>query len=280
MPAITVIIPARNEIFLTKTIQDVIEKSVLDTEVYAMLEGYWPDEIVEHERVHYVHFPQPRGLRGALNAGVALARSKFVMKLDAHCMLAHGWDKVLAETCEDNWVCVPTRKRLDAENWTTIEDGRHDVNYQYISIENDELDGKQWNQKNRDRSLDAVRVDDIISCQGSCMFLPRDWWYELELLDDENYGTFRKDPQEAMFKCWTAGGRCVRVKDTWYAHLHKGKRYGRMYAPSRRDWRKGDEYTKEWWTDSAWPKQQIPLREIFKRFPDMPGWKGHEWMRE
>jgi glycosyltransferase involved in cell wall biosynthesis len=277
---VSVIIPARNEQFLTKTIRDIVSKIELDTEVIAVLEGYWPDEIVDDPHVHYIHFARSRGMRAALNAGVAIARGKFVMKLDGHCMVGPGFDKVLAETCQDNWVCVPTRHRLDAEAWT-IKKGRPPINYLFINDMNDSLDGKLWNQKNRDRSLDAERVVDLIGCQGSCYFLPRALWYELELLDEEHYGTFRKDPQEVMFKCWTYGGRCVRVKDTWYAHLHKGRQYGRGYRLNRSDYRKGDEFVKQWWTDSAWDKQQISLRTIFAdHFSDMPGWTDHPWMKD
>lgn len=279
MTDVSVIIPARNERFLTPTIKDLVKNTRADTEIIAVLEGYWPDDIVESPKVHYIHFAKPRGMRRALNAGVAIARGKYVMKLDGHCMVAEGFDKVLAETCQDNWVCIPTRHRLDPENWTINNGGRPPINYQYINMENDGLDGKEWRAKNRDRSLDAVLIDDLIAAQGSTYFLPRDLWYELELLDVESYGTFRKDPQEVIFKCWTSGGRVVRVKETWYAHLYKGKRYGRGYSTSKADWKKGDEYVKQWWTDSAWDKQKIPLREIFAMFPDMPGWEGHEWMK-
>jgi hypothetical protein len=219
-------------------------------------------------------------MRAALNAGVAIAKGKFVMKLDGHCMVSEGFDEVLAGVCRDNWVCFPTRHRLDPIEWAINDGGRPPINYQYINSANDSLDGKEWRQKNRDRSLDAVRVDDLISAQGSTYFMHRDWWYELGLLDEENYGTFRKDPQEVIFKTWTYGGRCVRVKDCWYAHLHKGRKFGRGYSASKSDHRKGDEYVKQWWTDSAWPKQKIPLREIFAKFTDMPGWENHEWMRE
>jgi len=278
---VSVIIPARNERFLEKTLRDVAEKCRADTEIIAVLEGYWPDEMVDHPRVHYIHFSKPRGMRGALNAGVALARGRFVMKLDGHCMVSEGFDKVLAETCQDNWVCVPTRHRLDPENWRISDGKRHAINYLYINSANDSLDGKLWDQKNRRRDLDAIRVDDIIAIQGSCYFLPRALWYELELLDEEHYGTFRKDPQEVLFKCWTSGGRCVRVKDAWYAHLHKGNKYGRGYSTRTfggSDWDQGDEFVKKWWTDEAWDKQTIPLREIFRKFPDMPGWADHPWM--
>lgn len=280
MVDVSVIIPARNERFLTKTIKDVVAKSRINTEVIAVLEGYWPDEIVRDPAVHYIHFSKPRGMRGALNAGVAIARGKFVMKLDGHCMMAEGFDEVLAEICRDNWVCIPTRHRLDPEAWEINNGNRPPINYQFINLANDNMDGKEWRAKNRDKSLEAVRVDDIIAAQGSMYFLPRALWYELGLLDIANYGSFRKDPQEVMFKCWTSGGRCVRVKDTWYAHLYKGKRYGRGYSTSKGDWAKGDTYVKKWWTDSAWDKQQIPLCEIFARFPDMPGWEEHPWMKD
>jgi glycosyltransferase involved in cell wall biosynthesis len=279
MVDVSIIIPARNERFLVPTVKDVVKNARANTEVIVVLEGYWPNEIIDNPMVHYIHFNKPRGMRNALNAGVAIARGKFVMKLDAHCMVSEGFDKVLAETCQDDWVCVPTRYRLDPENWE-ISNGRPPINYLFIDVSNDGLNGKLWGAKNRDRSLDKIRVDDIIICQGSSYFLRRDYWYELELLDVENYGTFRKDPQEVMWKCLTTGGRCVRVKDAWYAHLYKGKRYGRGYSFGRGDYQKGDEFVKQWWTDSAWDKQKISLREIVRRFPGMPGWENHPWMQD
>lgn len=285
MVDVSVIIPARNERFLCKTIRDIVEKSKIDTEVIAMLEGYWPDEdwtddLKTHPKVHYVHFSAPRGMRGALNAGVALARGKFVMKLDAHCMVSEGFDEVLANVCRDNWVCVPTRHRLDPENWRTNDGHRHPINYLYLN-NNGTLDGKLWNQKNAKTSLDTIRIDDLIAMQGSCYFMTKEHWLRMGLLDVEHYGTFRKDPQEVIFKTWTSGGRCVRVKDCWYAHLHKGKKYGRGYHASRTEYRKGDEYVKKWFTDEAWDeRQKMPFKELIQKFPDMPGWHDHPWFNE
>lgn len=277
---LSVVIPARNEQFLNKTILDVAEKSGLDTEIIAVLDGYWPADPVEHPKVSYIHFGKAKGMRAAINAGVAIARGEYVMKLDAHCMISPGFDEVLANVCQENWVCVPTRLRLDPENWAVVEDGRPPINYLYVDLSNDEFNGKLWRERNKDRSLDAQRVVDLIACQGSCYFMPKAHYEAMGLLDIEHYGTFRKDPQEVLFKTWTNGGRCVRVKDAWYAHLHKGTRYGRGYHASRSDWQKGDEYVKRWWTDDAWDeRQKIPLRQVFRKFADMPGWQNHPWMR-
>ena len=277
--SVSVLIPARNEQFLPQTIDDLCAKAQGEMEIIAILDGYWPVRVSEDSRVSYIHFTEPRGMRNGLNAACEIAKGDFVMKLDAHCMVSEGFDVALSKVCQENWVCVPTRKRLDAENWRVREDNRPDVNYLFIDLDNDGLNGKVWHQKNVNRDLDAVRIDDLIACQGSCYFMPRALWRELELLDVENYGTFRKDPQEVLFKCWTNGGRCVRVKDAWYAHLHKGRTYGRGYSTSTRDWDKGDEYVKRWWTDSAWDKQKIPLRDVIRaHFADMPGWESHEWI--
>jgi len=112
--------------------------------------------------------------------------------------------------------------------------------------------------------------------------MPRDYWYYLELLDEENYGSFRKDPQEVSFKSWLSGGKVVRIKKTWYAHLHKGKQYGRGYNLNRADCQKGDLYVKNWLDDTAWdsPKQIRPFKWLIQHFPDMPGWADHEWLQE
>lgn len=282
MADVSVIIPSRNEQFLTKTIKDIVSKTRIDTEVIAVLEGYWPpaDEIVDHPRVHYIHHGRPKGMRAALNAGVAMSQAKFVMKLDGHCMVGEGFDEVLASACQPDWVCVPRRHRLDPENWVISDGKRPAIDYLYLN-NNGTLDGKLWLQKNGNKALEAERVVDLIICQGSCYFMHRDHWLRLGLLDEENYGTFRKDPQEVCFKTWTSGGRCVRVKDTWYAHLHKGKRYGRGYSASKKDWIKGDEYVKKWFTDDAWDERQIiPFKELLQRWPDMPGWEDHPWMLE
>ena len=267
---VSVIIPARNEQFLEKTVKDILTKTKLKTEIIVVLDGYWPDWVNEYPGVHYVHFGAPRGMRAALNAGMDIAKGEYVMKLDGHCMVAEGFDKVLAETCADNWVCVPTRHRLDAENWCINNEGRPPINYMYSSMAAG-LGGEQWKDKNRNLNLETERVVNAIALQGSCYFMRKSFWNELELLDDTNYGSSGREAQEVAFKAWTSGGACVRVKDTWYAHLHKGKRYGRGYNLSRSEWDKSNRYALNWFTNTAWPKQKISLQRIIdEHFPDMP----------
>ena len=77
---LSVIIPARNEEFLQRTIDDVLEHKEADTEVIAILDGYWPDPgIKNHPDVVLIHHEQSIGQRAAVNQGAEISRAKFVM---------------------------------------------------------------------------------------------------------------------------------------------------------------------------------------------------------
>jgi len=91
-PTLSIVIPARNEQFLTPTIKDLLRNARGEVEVIVVLEAYWPDETVDDPRVHYVHSGTPRGMRGAINAGMAVAKGEYVMKCDAHCAFSEGYD--------------------------------------------------------------------------------------------------------------------------------------------------------------------------------------------
>ena len=71
MKDLSVIIPARNEMFLQRTINCVLDSVKANTEVIVMLDGYWPDPpIVDRKNLVVVHFPKSIGQRAATNAGV------------------------------------------------------------------------------------------------------------------------------------------------------------------------------------------------------------------
>jgi glycosyltransferase involved in cell wall biosynthesis len=286
MPDVSIIIPSRNEQFLTNTIKDLLAKAKGDIEVIAMLEAYWPDEIVDDPRVIYQKSGKPRGLRGAGRAGVDIATGKFVLKVDAHCMFGEGYDVILAADCEEDWVVVPRRKRLDAENWKPIEDGRPDIDYMYLSYPVDITDGKTpgfhgrvWKEKNADESLKDDLIVDLMSAQGSCWFMHRDYVHALELFDDANYGTFANEFQEIGFKAWLSGGRVIRNKKTWYAHLHKGQQYGRGYSLSKATVAQANAHTKKWATNDAWDKWKVKrdLKWYIDHFSPVPEWEDHDW---
>jgi hypothetical protein len=135
------------------------------------------------------------------------------------------------------------------------------------------LNGRVWDERNKDLSLRSIEIDDLMTAQGSAWFMPRPYFDRLELLDEASYGTFANEFQEIGLKCWLSGGRVIVNKRTWYAHLHKGKQYGRGYYLSEKTVKQGAEQTRKWFDfRSAWNKQTLPLQWLIEKFWPLPAW--------
>lgn len=282
---VTAIIPSRvkpdtlefNQGLLAKTVNDLVTKAAGDFEVIVMLEGYWPDPpLPDYPNVTVVHNTNPLGMRPAINAAVRIAKGDFLLKTDAHCMFGEGFDEILKEDCDYDWVAVPRRYSLDGENWQRVD---KIIDYMYVSYPDNPgdfggkgLNGKVWTHKNRDWSLRDKPIDDLMSAQGSCWFMSKNYFHKLELMDDKSYGHFWNEFQEIGLKCWLSGGRVIRNKKTWYAHLHKGKRYGRGYFLSKNSLIQGATHTNKWMKGEAWDKQTLPLSWFIEKFWPIPTW--------
>lgn len=284
VPRLSVIIPARNEVFLPQTVDDILKKARGEIEIIVTLDGYWVDKPSDDPRVAYIHRGKPRGMRQAINSAAALARGEYLLKCDAHCLFAEGFDLTLLADTRPDWVIIPRRKRLNAAAWAVETAGKPDVDYEYLSfpyVANQGpiagLHGRVWNERAKERP--DVLIDDNMSAQGSCWFMAKKYFQKLELEDDENYGTFSHEFQEIGLKCWLSGGRVVINKNTWYAHLHKDKDMGRGYSLDGRELEKGTAYTNRWLTNTAWHGQTLPFSWLIKKFWPVPGWPD-DWEQQ
>src|SRR3989344_7343443 len=108
MADLSILIPARNEMFLTRTIKDILENIEGDTEIIAVLDGSWADPpIPQHERVTVIYNPQSIGQRAATNQAAKLSNAKYVMKCDAHCAFDKGFDIKMMQEMRPDWTMVP-----------------------------------------------------------------------------------------------------------------------------------------------------------------------------
>jgi hypothetical protein len=285
MTKLSIVIPSRDERFLIPTIDDIFRNARGEVEVVAVIDSnLWPEgwkEVTErHANLHTVHHGSPRGMRAAINSGVASATSRgadYVMKLDGHCSLSEGFDVVLLSEIDDDWVVVPRRGRLDPENWCATETHKPDIDYHYLSFPDNPsdfggpgLNGKPWNERAVERK--DILVDDECSSQGSCWLTSVKNFQRLELMDEANYSKFWCEAQEILLKCWLSGGRGVINKNATYWHLHKGRKYGRGYRLAESELVQGANFTKRWLVDAAWDKQTLPLRWLIEKFAPMPTW--------
>lgn len=278
---VSIIIPSRNERFLPNTIDDLLKNCRGDIEIIPVLDGYWTSPPLRIDpRVKIVHKGSVVGMRDCINAGVAVSTGRFILKIDGHCMVDEAFDLKMAAISNERLVQVPRRYRLDAQNWCIRKDRSEPVDYHCFTKPTDPnafggpgLHGKNWHDKTRRLLNDPdTEIDDIMTFQGSCWFMEREYFDFLELMDSENYGSFAAEAQEIGFKAWLSGGRVVVNKRTWYAHLHKGVTYGRGYKLEDGMRVKGIQYTNKWMTDSAWKKQTLPFSWFIEKFSPMPRW--------
>lgn len=263
------VIPAYKDPYLYPTIQSLLDNSELgdEMEVVVVLDGYTPDkEITDDPRVQVVSLRKNRGMREAINIGVATARGKYILRSDQHCMFAPGYDKVLTsdldEHCpEQNWIMTTTRYFLDPEKWEVMD--IEPVNFEKKIIQGDKkFAGVRWRE--RDEELKDVPIAETMAMQGSMWIMPKSWWLNtIKALQTEGYGQMYQDSHEMIFKTWKAGGKMMLNKNTWFAHKYRKFVRGRHEGTEENSSLRGESglYALSVWRD-YYEKEIVPKWKI------------------
>lgn len=274
---VSIIIPARNEIYLQKTLEDILSNAEGDIEVLVMLDGYVPDPKIDTKdsRVVFYHYKDAIGQRQCVNAGVKLAKGKYIMKLDAHCALDKGFDVKLANDCEYNWTIVPRMYNLDSATWTPKLRKRTD--YMYITF----LQGKEFRMEYYTGELyrklhrNPLEIDDTMCLVGCCFFMHKDRFWELGGMD-EGHGGWGQMGCELSCKAWLSGGALKVNKKTWFAHYFRGGGGpGFPYPITGRSVKKARDYSINLWLNNKWEKQVRPFQWMLDKFKP-PKWIMNE----
>lgn len=261
---LSVLIAARQEMYLQHTIDSVIDQSQGDIEVLVVLDGYWPNPAIrEDKRITLVHYPKPIGQRRAINVLARIAKGEYIMKLDAHCIMGEGYDEILKADCQDKWIVVPRRYDLDVG--TFCRRGYSVCDYMFLTrldAEGGPLRAKAIKERKYDP--DKPMIDDTMACQGSCFFMKKSRFEEIDGLD-EAHGSLGWLGCEISCKSWLGDGQLKVNKNTWYAHWQKGKQ-GHRYHVDRKDLEKARDYAVDMWTKGKWPKQKRDLQWLQRKF--------------
>lgn len=222
------------------------------------------------------------------------------MKLDAHCSMAQGFDKVLLADMRDDWTVVPTMRNLWAFDWVcgkcgkryyqgptpagcvdcdNTTDFRRDI--QWIAKPNPQSNSytfdptphfqyfKEWNSRPEGKG----DITPTMSLQGSCFMMTKAKWFELDICD-ESWGSWGSQGGEVACKTWLSGGQVMVNHKTYYAHLFRtsGGDFGFPYAISGRQ----IESAKNTWRDALYnnkfPHQIYPSSWLINKFAPVPGW--------
>lgn len=290
---LSIIIPARFEPYLNQTIDDIFTKAKEEIEVIVVLDGYWPTEMPkERPNLITIHRSEAKGMRNALNSAVSIAKGEYLMKTDAHCMFGEGFDSILKKDCGDHTIVVPSRYTLDVASWSIMKDHRPPVEYLYMTfpyISDDQfgtgMHGKKWTGATRgvegwyeiERQRQDIKIDEIMIWQGSCWFMKRKTYYELDCLDEKYSYNMYQEANELTFKIWLSGGRLLVNKNTWYAHWHKTAGSGN-YRLSNKLKKQAEHMSTYFWMNDLWPKRIRSIEWYVEKFKPK-GWPEN-WREE
>lgn len=306
---LSILIPARNEMFLSRTIEDILKNIEADTEVIAVLDGQWADPpIPQNARVNVIKLSKSIGQRAATNLACKLSRAKYVMKVDAHCSFDKGFDRKMLETFKvtgDNVTMAPIMRNLWAFDWKCyhcgwkkyqgptpakcgacgkgdrirrkmIWEGKHNpqsTSYCFDATPHFQYfeDWKHRPQYEKDKKEKGLT--ETMSLQGSCWMLTRDKYWELKVCD-EKFGGWGSQGIEVAVKTWLSGGQVLVNHKTWYAHMFRtqGGDFGFPYKMSGKDQKKAQAYARELFFNNNWPKQVHPLSWLVEKFWPVKGW--------
>ena len=216
---LSVIIPSYKDPLLFKTIESLLGNAEGELEIIAVLDGYWPDTpMINEERVRYIHLGGNRGMRRAINAGVAISRGEYLMRTDEHCAFGKGFDVILTRDCELNWIVTPRRYFLDPVKWEIMDIPPVDFMKLKIVGAGSAKKFSGVDAPGNDKEL----IQESMAMQGSCWVMRRGWWDKvIGELQNEGYGPHYQDSHEMVFKTWKAGGKLMVNKNTWHAHKHR-----------------------------------------------------------
>ncbi len=305
MRDLSIIIPGRNEMFMARTIINVLENIRADSEVIAVCDGAWPDPpIQDHPRLKIIHHSEAVGQRAATNEGARLSQAKFVMKLDAHCAVDEGFDAKLIADWKPGMTIIPAQYSLHAFDWMCADCGsrtyqrmppgcdnckstnvtmdiiwkrreRH-VTYSWRFDKN--LQFQYWNHHSRrDRRVRTNKIIETMSFIGACMFLEREKFWELGGMD-EAHGSWGQFGTEWACKTWLSGGQLVTTKNTWFAHMFRTGNFSRdgrstwPYPISQKQIDRARDYSRDFWLNDKWPKAIHPLSWLINKFAPIPDW--------
>ena len=302
---LSVLVPARNEEFLARTIEDILSNIEADTEVIAVLDGAWSNPPVpRHERVNVIYVPQSIGQRAAANIACKLSKAKYVMKVDAHCSFDQGFDRKMIEAFEkvgDNVTMVPIMKNLHVFDWECPKCGHIEYQDRVPTCPkcSNQMERKMlWQPKpstkstsycfdpkpqfkyfedykhspQYDKDRKETGLTESMSLQGSCFMATREKYWELDLCD-EKLGNWGGQGIELACKTWLSGGRVIVNHNTWYAHLFRTKsNFGFPWPASGRDQERVKRNVRDLFWKHGHHKQKKPVSWLVEKFSPVPSW--------
>lgn len=308
---LAICIPSRNEEFLGRTIQDVLDHTDPEvTEIIAILDGWIPDPpLPVSERVTVIYNPVAMGQRAGTNQAVRITNAKYICKLDAHCAIDDGFDVKMIKAMEelgDNTTLVPGMRNMHVFDWVCEEGHRRyqspsgvceecsrpttkDIvwiakkspftfTFRFDKTMHFQYDGAQ--AKKPDNMMGALKLDgtrdpeyrETLSIQGSCFVVTKEKYLELDICS-EDFHSWGQQGVEVACKTWLSGGQVISNIKTWYAHMFRtrGGDFGFPYPNPQDKVNENRELSRQLFQKDGWPQATRKFQWLLDKF-NPPDW--------
>jgi hypothetical protein len=312
----SILIPARNEEWLARTIQDILENKNEETEIIIGLDGQWsPTGIEDHKDIVIVYYNNSLGQRQITNQLCKLSNARYIIKCDAHVAFDKDFDRKMMDAFAktgDNVVMVPIMKNLHVFNWL-CPDGH--TRYQSPSgpcqheLEPGVQCGKEttkdvvWIAKQSPQSksysfdsephfqyyndyckrdkfkkdLEETGLTESMSLQGSFFMMTREKYWELNI-GNEDFGSWGSQAIQIACSFWLSGGKVIINNNTWYSHMFRtqGGDFGFPYPQSGNQVNHAKKHAKKIFFEERWPQAIRPVSWLVERFWPVTYWKDED----
>jgi len=187
MSKVSILIAVRGEQYqvspgisvLQKTIQDIYEKATGEFEVIVVFDGPPYQSLPDYPNLTVLQ-QEWNGTKESINTAAKVATGKYLFKIDAHCMMAKGFDEVLQYKVEDNWVVTPRFYVLNAEEWKWQDERFYDYFYLPCPLVDPHgfrfQAGCHWKGRTQER-LDTP-LDENMKLHGSAWFMTKSFYWD------------------------------------------------------------------------------------------------------
>lgn len=240
----SILIPARGETKenLGRTLKSIYDNATGEFEVIVGLNGQPWTEIEPYPNLRVIRLDDNIGIKGMINLLALLAKGKYIYKSDAHCSFSKGFDEVLQQDMQDDWIVTPRFYVLDGRTWGWQDDRFYD--YFYLSCPFTDPKGFRfkagghWGERTKERLEGmyalALAIDETPQIHGSGWMMTKDRYFELGGFPLQDPYGHAQEPLWLALRNQLEGGKCMVNKNAWYAHLHQDSK-SRGYSEDKNE---------------------------------------------
>ena len=302
---LSILIPSRNEEWLSETLEDILKHKTDKTEIIVVLDGAPAVKpLPVHKDITIIRHFKSRGQRASTNDAARIAKGKYLMKTDAHTAWDDKFDEKLLQGFKDmgdnitqvpimrnlhvfDWVCSKGHRRYQSPSGVCKKCGRetkkdfiwnpklkpqstsyrfdHELHFQYFN---------SFKKTDTYKAQEKTGYSETMSMQGSCFVMTAERFWSLKM-SDEDFGSWGAQGTEVACKTWLSGGQCIVNHSTWYAHLFRtqGGDFSFPYKQDNSQVEQARIKSRKLFLDNTWEHQKLPLVWLIDKFSPVDGWE-------